>query len=361
MGANLAGKFILNSLEALSKQAPDALKFLDNPNPASKKIYNSYLGKKGNEAVGEELLTATKNNDYSYLNRFKDDANNSWNELHQGNQQSKRANPTDQKLFDDTRANRVYEQSSNRLQANKLIFDGYETPDVNAVNEYARNEILSYLKTGKGTGNHISIKHLTDPEKVKRIKLDPKDLYAKGEFADDPVRKYSWKDVDVKNKESAKQDATRGPYAVATTTTKKNIGSPQVKKPAGTIWHHSIPSQSTGKIYEAYMRHINPKFKLTKNAPRNREFLRMLKEIEEEFGVKFGDDPLNARYLKDKPEHDIWHVELKNQGIDPKQIKAGLNGKTLDAMEARKWLRKLAEASLAVDKEMGFNRLALTP
>ena len=70
MGANLAGKLIFNSLEALSKQAPDTLKFLDNPNPASKKIYNSYLGKKGNEAVGEELLTATKNKDYSYINTF---------------------------------------------------------------------------------------------------------------------------------------------------------------------------------------------------------------------------------------------------------------------------------------------------
>jgi len=359
MAANLAGKFLLNSLEAVSKQAPDLFKVLDNPNPATTKIFNSHLSRKGNEAVGEELVTAVKNQDYSNITRIKDDATNQWNQLKQGNQQSKLANPTDQKLFDDTRANIVYEQSSNRLQANKLIFDGYETPDVNAVDEYARNEILSYLKTGKGTGNHISIKHLTDPEKVKRIKLDPKDLYDKGEFADDPVRKYSWKDVDVKNKESAKQDATRGPYAVATTTTKKNIGSPQVKKPAGTIWHHSIPSQSTGKIYEAYMRHINPKFKLTKNAPRNREFLRMLKEIEEEFGVKFGDDPLNARYLKDKPEHDIWHVELKNQGIDPKQIKTGLNGKTLDATEARKWLRKLAEASIAVDDEMKFNRKLL--
>ena len=35
------------------------------------------------------------------------------------------------------------------------------------------------------------------------------------------------------------------------------------------------------------MRNINSKFKLTKNAPRNREFLRMLREVEEEFGVKF--------------------------------------------------------------------------
>ena len=109
------------------------------------------------------------------------------------------------------------------------------------------------------------------------------------------------------------------------------------------------------------MRYLNPKFKLTKNAPRNREFLRMLREVEEELGVKFGDDPLNARYLKDDPEHVLWHKEIRNQGLDPKQIQDGLNGKTLNATEAREWLVKIAEASIAVDKEMKFDKLMLTP
>ena len=360
MGANLAGKFLLNSLEAVSKQAPNALKFLDNPNPATTKIFNSHLSRKGNEAVGEELVTAVKNNDYSYLNRFKDDATNQWDQLKRGNQQSKLANPTDQATLDQQRFNWVWPRSENRLQPKKLNFDGYETLDDNTITEYAQNEIKSYITTGHGSGNHLYIKHLTDPTKVKRIKLNSENLYEAGEYATDPVRTYSWKDVDVKNRETGKYDKERGIYALATTTNKKNIGSPQVLKPSGTIWHHSIPNQSTGKIYEAYMRYINPKFKLTKNTPRNREFLRMLKEIEEEFGVKFGDDPLNARYLKDDPLHDLWHDELRNQGIDPKQIKAGLNGKALNATEARKWLRKLAEASIAVDDQMKFNRRELT-
>ena len=358
MGANLVGKFLLNSLEALSKQAPDTLKFLDNPNPASKRIYNSYLGKKGNEAVGEELLTATKNNDYSYLNKFKDDANNSWNELHKGNQQSKRANPTDTQLFEDKQVEALLANS--KLDPEDLNFEGYETPDINKVNEYKRAEALSHVRTSRGTGNYLHIPSLTDPEQVKRYKFDYKNKKTVEGF-DDPIKQYSWKDAGVKAKENTKIPLKRGGYALATTTTKKNIGTPAVKKPAGTIWHHSIPSQSTGKIYEAYMRYLNPKFKLTKNAPRNREFLRMLREVEEEFGVRFGDDPLNARYLGDDPEHNLWHVELRNQGIDPKQIQAGLNGKTLNATEAREWLVNLAEASIRVDDEMGFDRLALTP
>ena len=359
MGANLAGKFLLNSLEAVSKQAPELFKVLDNPNPATTKIFNSHLSRKGNEAVGEELVTAVKNQDYSNITRIKDDATNQWNQLKQGNQQSKLANPTDQATLDQQRFDWVWPRSENRLQPQKLNFDGYETLDDKTITEYAQNEVKSYITTGHGSGNHLYIKHLTDPTKVKRIKLNSENLYEAGEYATDPVRTYSWKDVDVKNKETSKYDTDRAIFARATTTNKKNLGAPQVLKPSGTIWHHSIPNQSTGKIYEAYMRHINPKFKLTKNAPRNREFLRMLKEIEEEFGVKFGDDPLNARYLKDDPLHDSWHDEIRNQGIDPKQIKAGLNGKALNATEARKWLRKLAEASIAVDDEMNFDRTVL--
>ena len=40
MGANLAGKFLLNSLEAVSKQAPELFKVLDTPHPATTKIFN---------------------------------------------------------------------------------------------------------------------------------------------------------------------------------------------------------------------------------------------------------------------------------------------------------------------------------
>ena len=109
------------------------------------------------------------------------------------------------------------------------------------------------------------------------------------------------------------------------------------------------------------MRNLNPKFKLTKNAPRNREFLRMLREVEEEFGVKFGDDPLNARYLGDDPEHNLWHKELRRKGIDPKQIQAGLKEVKMTATEAREWLVKLAQASIEVDEAMNFDRLMLTP
>ena len=72
MGANLAGKFLLNSLEAVSKQAPELFKVLDNPNPATTKIFNSHLSRKGNEAVGEELVTAVKNQDYSNITRIKE-------------------------------------------------------------------------------------------------------------------------------------------------------------------------------------------------------------------------------------------------------------------------------------------------
>ena len=356
----MAGKLLYNSIEALARQIPDAYKLLKNPDPSSIRIFDSHLGRKGNEQVGHDLVKALENKDYNGITKFNIDANTQWNDIHKGNRKSKLANPTDQTILDQQRVDRVYGQSQNRLQAKKLNFDGYETLDDNIINEYARNEVKSYVTTGHGSGNYLYIKHLTDPTKVKRIKLNSEDLYDKGEFALDPVRKYSWKDVDVKNLETSKYDKERAIFARATTTNKKNLGAPQVLKPSGTIWHHSIPNQSTGKIYEAYMRHINPKFKLTKNAPRNREFLRMLKEIEEEFGVKFGDDPLNARYLKDDPLHDSWHDEIRNQGIDPKQIKAGLNGKALNATEARKWLRKLAEASIAVDDQMKFNRRELT-
>ncbi len=358
MGANVAGRFLFNSLKAVAKQAPDVLKVLDNPNPASIKSINSFLGKKGNEAVGEELITAVKNKDYGYINTFKANADKSFVELHQGNRQNKLATPTDTELFEDKQVEALLANS--KLDPEDLNFEGYETPDINKVNEYKRAEALSYVRTNHGTGNYLEIPSLTDPEQVKRYKFDYKNKKTVEGF-DDPIKQYSWKDAGVKAKENSKLPLIRGGYARATTTTKKNIGTPAVKKPVNTIWHHSIPSQSTGKIYEAYMRYLNPKFKLTKNAPRNREFLRMLREVEEEFGVRFGDDPLNARYLKDDPEHVLWHKELRNQGIDPKQIQAGLNGKTLNASEAREWLVNLAEASIRVDDEMGFDRLALTP
>ena len=358
MGANVAGRFLFNSLEAVAKQAPDVLKVLDNPNPASIKSINSFLGKKGNEAVGEKLITAAKNKDYSYINTFKANADRSFVELHQGNKQSKLATPTDTELFEDKQVEALLANS--KLDPEDLNFEGYETPDINKVNEYKRAEALSYIRTNHGTGNYLEIPSLTDPEQVKRYKFDYKNKKIVEGF-DNPIKQYSWKDAGVKAKENTKLPLKRGGYARATTTTKKNIGTPAVKKPVDTIWHHSIPSQSTGKIYEAYMRHLNPKFKLTKNAPRNREFLRMLREVEEELGVKFGDDPLNARYLKDDPEHVLWHREIRNQGLDPKQIQAGLNGKTLNATEAREWLVNIAEASIRVDETMKFDRLMLTP
>ena len=359
MAANLAGKFLLNSLEAVSKQAPDLFKVLDNPNPATTKIFNSHLSRKGNEAVGEELVTAVKNQDFSNITRIKDDATNQWNQLKQGNQQGKRANPTDNETLDQRRFDWVWPKSENRLQAKKINFNGYETLDDNTINEYARNEVKSYVTTGHGSGNYLYIKNLKDPTQVKRIKLNSENLYAKGEYATDPVRTYSWKDVDVKNLETSKYDKERAIFARATTTNKKNLGAPQVLKPMDTIWHHSIPNQTTGKIYEAYMKYSNPNFKLTKNAPRNREFLRMLKEIEEEFGVKFGDDPLNARYLKDKPDHDLWHKELTERGIDSKDMTRRLKGRTLNPLEAREWLREVAKSSIAVDEARGFDRSVL--
>ena len=355
----MAGKLLYNSIEALARQIPDTYKLLKNPDPSSIRIFDSHLGRKGNEQVGHDLVKALENKDYNGITKFNTDANTQWNDIHKGNRKSKLANPTDQETLDQRRVDRVYGQSQNRLQAKKLNFDGYETLDDNTINEYARNEVKSYVTTGHGSGNYLYIKHLTDPTKVKRIKLNSEDLYDKGEFALDPVRKYSWKDVDVKNLETSKYDKERAIFARATTTNKKNLGAPQVLKPVDTIWHHSIPNQTTGKIYEAYMRHINPNFKLTKNAPRNQEFLRMLREIEEEFGIKFGDDPINARYLKDKPEHDLWHETLKEFNIDAQDMTRRLKGQTLNPQEARKLLREVAENSIKVDEARGFNRSVL--
>lgn len=352
----MAGKFLYNSIEALARQIPDTYKLLKNPDPSSIRIFDSHLGRKGNEQVGHDLVKALENKDYNGITKFNTDANTQWNDIHKGNRKSKLANPTDTELFEEKQVEALLANS--KLDPEDLNFEGFETPDINKVNEYKRAEALSYVRTGHGTGNYLHIPSLTDPEQVKRFRFDYKRLKTV-EGLDNPIKQYSWKDAGVKAKENTKIPLKRGGYALATTTTKKNIGTPAVKKPAGTIWHHSIPSQSTGKIYEAYMRNINPKFKLTKNAPRNREFLRMLREVEEETGVRFGDDPLNARYLKGDPTHNLWHVELRKHGIDPKQIEAGLNDVNMTPTEARKWLIKLAEASIAVDKAMGFDRKLL--
>ena len=355
-----AQAILLNSLEAIGKQIgkqfPDALKMLDSTSAISKKALTSEL--KTNPELGTKISNALTSGNWKEFHALREQSQAKFNDNNITNRLNKQTNPTNTELFEEKQVEALLANS--RLDPEDLQFEGYEMPDVNKVNEYKRAEALSYIRTNRGTGNYLNLQSLTDPEQVKRIKFDYKNKKLVEGF-DDPIKQYSWKDVDVKNKENTQQAKIRGPYALATTTTKKNIGTPAVKKPAGTIWHHSIPSQSTGKIYVAYMRNINPKFKLTKNAPRNREFLRMLKEVEAETGVKFGDDPLNARYLKDKPDHDLWHVELKKHGIDPKQIQAGLEGVEMTPTEARKWLMKLAEASKAVDEAMNFDRLMLTP
>ena len=353
-----AQSIIFNSLEAIGKQIgkqfPDAMKMIDGASPITKKALQSEL--KVNPEFGTKISNALTSGNFKEFHALREQAQSKFNDNNLTNRLNKQTNPTNTELFEDKQVEALLANS--KLDPEDLNFEGYETPDINKVNEYKRAEALSHIRTNRGTGNYLHIPSLTDPEQVKRIRLDYKRLKTVEGF-DNPIKQYSWKDAGVKAKENTKIPLKRGGYALATTTTKKNIGTPAVKKPAGTIWHHSIPSQSTGKIYEAYMRYLNPKFKLTKNAPRNREFLRMLREVEEELGVKFGDDPLNARYLKDDPDHNLWHVELRNQGIDPKQIQAGLNGKTLNATEAREWLIKLAKASIAVDDEMKFNRKLL--
>ena len=357
----MAGQsLIFNSLEAIGKQIgkqfPDALKMLDNASPITKKALQSEL--KLNPEFGTKISNALTSGNFKEFHALREQAHVKYNANNITNRLSKQTNPTNTELFEEKQVEALLANS--KLDPEDLNFEGYETPDVNKVNEYKRAEALSYIRTNHGTGNYLHIPSLTDPEQVKRYKFDYKNKKTVEGF-ENPIKQYSWKDAGVKAKENTQQAKIRGPYALATTTTKKNIGIPAVKKPAGTIWHHSIPTQSTGKIYEAYMRNLNPKFKLTKNAPRNREFLRMLREVEEEFGVKFGDDPLNARYLGNDPEHNLWHRELRRKGIDPKQIHAGLKNVEMTATEARKWLQKLAEASLAVDEAMNFDRLMLTP
>ena len=355
-----ATSLLLNSFEAigkhLGKQFPDAMKMIDSASPITKKALQSEL--KVNPEFGTKVANALQTGNFKEFHALREQAQSRLSDNNVNNRISKKANPTNTELFEEKQVEALLANS--KLDPEDLNFEGFQTPDINKVNEYKRAEALSYIRTNHGTGNYINIENLTDPSKPKRYKFDYKNKKTVEGF-DSPIKQYSWKDADVKGKENTKVAKIRGPYALATTTTKKNIGTPAVKKPAGTIWHHSIPSQSTGKIYEAYMRYINPKFKLTKNAPRNREFLRMLKEVEEEFGVKFGDDPLNARYVKDKPDHDLWHVKLRERGIDPKQIQAGLKGIEMTPNEARKMLRQLAEASIAVDEDMGLDRLLLTP
>lgn len=355
-----AQSILLNSLEAIGKQIgkqfPDALKMLDSTSAISKKALTSEL--KTNPELGTKISNALTSGNWKEFHALREQSQAKFNDNSITNRLSKQTNPTNTELFEEKQVEALLANS--KLDPEDLQFEGYEMPDVNKVNEYKRAEALSHIRTNRGTGNYLHIPSLTDPEQVKRIRLDYKRLKTVEGF-DNPIKQYSWKDAGVKAKENTKIPLKRGGYALATTTTKKNIGTPAVKKPAGTIWHHSIPSQSTGKIYEAYMRNINPKFKLTKNAPRNREFLRMLREVEEETGVRFGDDPLNARYLKGDPTHNLWHVELRKHGIDPKQIEAGLTGVEMTPTEARKWLMKLAEASKAVDEAMNFDRLMLTP
>ena len=355
-----AQSILLNSLEAIGKQIgkqfPDALKMLDSTSAISKKALTSEL--KTNPELGTKISNALTSGNWKEFHALREQSQAKFNDNSITNRLSKQTNPTNTELFEEKQVEALLANS--KLDPEDLQFEGYEMPDVNKVNEYKRAEALSYIRTNHGTGNYLHIPSLTDPEQVKRIRLDYKRLKTVEGF-DNPIKQYSWKDAGVKAKENTKIPLKRGGYALATTTTKKNIGTPAVKKPAGTIWHHSIPSQSTGKIYEAYMRNLNPKFKLTKNAPRNREFLRMLREVEEEFGVKFGDDPLNARYLGDDPEHNLWHKELRRKGIDPKQIQAGLKEVKMTATEAREWLVKLAQASIEVDEAMNFDRLMLTP
>ena len=355
-----AQSILLNSLEAIGKQIgkqfPDALKMLDSTSAISKKALTSEL--KTNPELGTKISNALTSGNWKEFHALREQSQAKFNDNSITNRLSKQTNPTNTELFEEKQVEALLANS--KLDPEDLQFEGYEMPDVNKVNEYKRAEALSHIRTNRGTGNYLHIPSLTDPEQVKRIRLDYKRLKTVEGF-DNPIKQYSWKDAGVKAKENTKIPLKRGGYALATTTTKKNIGTPAVKKPAGTIWHHSIPSQSTGKIYEAYMRNINPKFKLTKNAPRNREFLRMLREVEKETGVRFGDDPLNARYLKGDPTHNILHVELRKHGIDPKQIEAGLTGVEMTPTEARKWLIKLAEASKAVDEAMNFDRLMLTP
>ena len=359
--AKAGSKFLFNNLDAVAKKAPTIYKSLGNPNQASIKSINSFLGQKGNEAVGEELITAAANKDFGYINTFKASADESWVKNHKGNKTSKLANPTDAEQLYAFKRQEFERTHANRLKPEDLDYTdrGYKPIDLQKLEEYKQSELDHWIRHDRGSGNYFIIEHATDPTKRQRIKFNSQEKY-NVEGYEGKLRRFSWQNVEVKNRNNSKVSKIRGPIARATTTNKKNIGLPQVLKPAGTKWHHSIPSQSTGKIYEAYMRYLNPKFKLTKNAPRNREFLRMLREVEEEFGVKFGDDPLNARYLKDDPEHGLWHETLKEFGIDPKDITRALKDETeMNAFKAREWLEKLAQASIEVDNKMGFDRTVL--
>ena len=257
-----AQAILLNSLEAIGKQIgkqfPDALKMLDSTSAISKKALTSEL--KTNPELGTKISNALTSGNWKEFHALREQSQAKFNDNSITNRLSKQTNPTNTELFEEKQVEALLANS--KLDPEDLQFEGYEMPDVNKVNEYKRAEALSHIRTNRGTGNYLHIPSLTDPEQVKRIRLDYKRLKTVEGF-DNPIKQYSWKDAGVKAKENTKIPLKRGGYALATTTTKKNIGTPAVKKPAGTIWHHSIPSQSTGKIYEAYMRHIKPNFKLT--------------------------------------------------------------------------------------------------
>ena len=271
------------------------------------------------------------------------------------NQSSNSLHPTSKSFQEDFITARSLEQSN--LDPERLKFEGYNPPDLEKLNEWQSNELSHWSKKGRGTGNYFLLEHATDPTKRKRIRLDSKRKFTEDGFEDVQSRQFSYKDVDVKAKENVTQQKIRGPYLRGTTTDPSLVGKPLINRPAGTIHHHAIPAQSTGKIWVAFEKYLNPNWSLSKNSRPSKQWLDLLKKAEKEFGVKFGDDPMNARYPKTKGIHDIYHDKLREYGIDPPQVTSALKDMADEPMtqnEAYRFLRKFAEAMKAIDQDMAL-------
>lgn len=352
---SVALKGIGSGLEFLAKKfvkSPIATDMLNSVSPMTKFAMEEALPI--DKQIGQQMESALSSGDWKQWRTISDGIVENAKKNQIANQSSNTLHPTNLNFEQRFIAQRNAQRSN--LDPQKLIKEGYNPPDLNKLDEWQTNELAHWSQKGRGTGNYFILEHATDPSKNKRIRLDSKRKFTEDGLENVQSRQFSYKDVDVKASENKFQQETRAPLLRGTTTGGEEVIRNITKnKPQGTIHHHAIPVQSTGKIWVAFEKYLNPNWKLSKNSRPSKQWLELLERAEKEFGVKFGDDPMNARYPKENWIHDLYHDKLRQHGIDPPQITGALKDSGAAPMtqtEAYRYLRKFAEAMKAIDQEM---------
>ena len=222
---------------------------------------------------------------------------------------------------------------------NLPVVEGYKAANPKTWNQYVLSETKHWAEKGKGSGKYFTLKHLDDPTKNIRYRLDNK-----GQKVIDGrriERSFSLKDVKAKNIENLTQQ-DRVQILKDTTLDPKTVSAVMKLTPGGTIMHHAAPVKSTGKIQQAFVKG-NPN--LT-----SKDYLSIQRRVEKELGIAFGDSPLNQRYPKTIAEHNEYHTLLRKYKVYATDYKFN----KLTANETYIKLKELGNVVKKIDKEMGI-------